>query len=343
VLLLLLTSFVAAFATSADQTQNTIKEKYRNLEVGTFTIEKGIELPADYFATLPQEIVSQLEAAKLFEKVSTVSVDTATGSRAAVAPVLRMTGVITAFHPGSRKGRYFGGRFNPGAYTQIYAYIQYVDAATNTLIVENEVVGTLTSGLGGGNSKNVVHEFATSLVETTKFILLKPPLSSADEPANVEDAPCEKVELSESAFDAAQSKVNELAAKGYRLVSFKTTSYQTANLVMAKTGESAQYQYVFDKALLPTSVQKELTKKSLEGYRYRPHTMIMLKNHVFAIAERDAKAPASHYEYRLHATVLVSSAEKNIRDDQAKGFVLIDCRKTSENQHMLLLERKLED
>jgi hypothetical protein len=343
-LLLLLIAF-SVFAAASDQSQNTIKQKYRNLEVGAFTIEKGVDLPADYFAALPQEIVSQFQESKLFDRVSTAptNVGQTTDPSLPASPVLRMTGVITAFHAGSRKGRYFGGAFNPGAQTQIYAYVQYVDAATNALIVENEVVGTLSSGFGGGNSKNVVREFAESLVDTTKFIVLKPPLSAADEPPRVpDDAARETVELSDSTFDATLSRVNDLASKGYRLLSFKTTSYKTANLVMAKAADTAQYQYAFFKAIMPGNIEKELNGKSLEGYRYRPHTMILLKDRTFVIAERDASASPAHYEYRLHATMRVGSAEKDIRNDQADGFVLVNCRNTSESHHMLLLEKKLE-
>jgi hypothetical protein len=343
-LLLFVASLVAAAQTPIDQTEKTVKQKYRNLEVGRFTIEKDIDIPSDYFKALPQEAVSQLQVSKLFENVISSADVTTTTPPASATPVLRMDGVITAYHEGSRKGRYFGGVFNPGANTQIYAYVQYRDASTNALIAVTEVVGTLSGGIGGGDSRNVVHEFAESLVETTRFVLLKPVLAAANEPAEIaEDAVRETVELSESQFDVAQSKMNDLAAKGYRLADFKTTSYETAILVMAKVAETPKYQYLLYKAMLPTSVQKELTRRSSEGYRYRPHTMIMLKNHVFAIAERNSGAPAVRYEYRVHATMRESSAEKNIRDDQAEGFVLIDCRKTMETHHMLLLERKVEN
>jgi hypothetical protein len=342
VLLIFVASLVAASQTSIDQPQEILKQKYRNLEVGSFTTEKEVDIPPDYFEALPQEVISQLQESKLFEKVT--AREKATTRPTSDAPALRMSGVITAYHEGSRKGRYFGGNFNPGANTQIYAYVQYRDATTNALIAETEVVGTLSSGLGGGNSKNVVREFAESLVETTKFILLKPLLSAADELATIaENAPRETIKLSDSAFNAAQSKLNDLSAKGYRLVSFRTTSYETADLVMAKVADTPQYQYLLYRAMLPTNVQKELTKKSWEGYRYRPHTMILLKNHVFAIAERNSAVPGGRYEYRVHATMRESSAEKNIREDQAQGFVLIDCRKTMETHHMLLLEKTVEN
>jgi len=340
VLVLFVALSVAASGVASDQIHNTVKEKYRTVEVGGFTVEKGVELPPEFATALPQEIVAQLQESKVFAKVSAIS-DTTAATPASSAPVMRMTGIVTAFHEGSRKGRYFGGAFNPGANTQIYAYVRFTDAATNALITETEVVGTMAGGLFGGDSKKVVHEFAKSLVDTTKFIVLKPPLTATDQAPKVADnAERETVELSDSAYDAALARVNDLAAKGYRLVDFKTTSYQTANLTMAKTGDHAQYQYAFFKALLAGSVQKDLTKKSQEGFRYRPHTMIVLKNHVFAIAERNTSAPSARYEYKLHTTMLESSAEKNIREDQGQGFVLVDCRPTMDNQHMLLLEKK---
>ena len=343
VLVLFVAIAISAFAVPSNQTQNTIKEKYRNLEVGAFTIDKGVELPADLFTALPQEIVSQMQEKKVFDKVSAVSDANAVGNADAGVSVLRMTGVVTAFHPGSRKGRYFGGAFNPGAYTQIYATIQFVDATTNALIDESDVVGTLSGGFGGGDSKNVVKEFAESLVETTKYVVLKAPLAHGEgAPKIADDAVQETVELSDSGFNAAQAKVNELAGKGYRLARFRVTSYQTAELLMAKVSETGKYEYLLYRAMLPSNVQKELTKRSADGYRYRPHTVTMLKNKMFVIAERESSASPINYEYRVHATMLQSSAENNVREDQAQGFTLIDSRKTMENHHVLLLEKRVE-
>jgi hypothetical protein len=57
------------------------------------------------------------------------------------------------------------------------------------------------------------------------------------------------------------------------------------------------------------------------------------------IAGRSAPSSSSRYQYKLHQTVRISSAQKDIEHDQAQGYVL--AATSNQNLHLVLLEKEL--
>ena len=334
----------AAYGISQPRTPDpsTIQERYRAIEVNSFEVEAGVDFPPHYFARLQGELIKQLQEKHLFEAVLKPDEQ----PPRAEMPVLRLTGVVTKFKEGSRAKRYFVG-FGAGT-SQIFAHARYIDRESGQTVIEAEVIGTLNGGLFGGDTKNVIHQFAASVVTTTQLMLLKKPVAEkavAVLPAstgNAADAPEQTtLEITHSDLDARQKVLNDLAEKGFRIVRYASTSSKSATITLEKRGDASQeHKDLMMQTQLPGTLQKELNKAAAEGYRLVPHTLGFLKGY-FLIAEKGAPAPGVQYEYRLHVTMRVSSAEKNVREDQAQGFVLIDTSQVQNSMHMIVLEREI--
>jgi hypothetical protein len=323
---------------SGGEVQNTVKDKFHVIEVDPFEIQKGVNLPPDYFASLQDELVKQLEESHQFKAVLRPQQPPPSADE----PVLRLTGVVTGFKQGSRAKRYFGG-FGTGA-GQLIAHTRYIDRSTGDTVIEAEVIGTLTGGVFGGDSKNVIHDFAKAVVTTTKLTMLKPLSSERHEVTKTAESsvPAETKTLDISASDLGpgQQKLNELAAQGFRIVNYASTSNKSATLTLQKSADGSQgCEYRLLRTLLPGNLQKDLNKAAADGFRLVPHTVGFMKGY-FLIAEKPAGPDGVRYEYRIHATVRVSSAEKNVKEDQAQGYVLIDTSQVLNNTHLIVLERE---
>jgi hypothetical protein len=323
---------------------STVKDKYHAVEVDSFETQSGVELPPDYFAGLQDELVKQLQESDQFEAVLRSGQE----PPKADMPVLRLTGVVTGFKEGSRAKRYFVG-FGAGT-SQIFANAKYIDRATGATVIEQEVIGTLSGGLFGGDSKSVMHDFAKTLVTTTKLTLMKklPVLNQeSTQPAllAVPTILAERTTLGISAGDlqAQQEKLNELAALGYRIITYASTGNKTATLTLEKGADQAQSRaYLMFKTALPGTMQKELNKAAAEGYRLVPHTLGFLGGY-FLIAEKAATVSNARFEYRVRLTMRVSSAQKNIKEDQAAGYVLIDASELPSDIHLFVLEKSIDE
>ena len=134
----------------------------------------------------------------------------------------------------------------------------------------------------------------------------------------------------------------EFAAKGFHLVSYASTGNKSATLTLEKgTDPSQNRTYLLLHTKLVGNLEKDLNKAAGEGYRLVPHTFAFLGG-FFAIAEKPVVPATVRYQYRVHQTMRVSSAEKNIAEDQAKGFVLIDSWQFLNQSHLIVLEKQLE-
>ncbi|HEU5458704.1 MAG TPA: DUF4410 domain-containing protein [Terracidiphilus sp.] len=321
--------------------QSTIQDKYHVIEVNDFQIREGVDLKPEYFTALQDELQKQLEESHKFQAVLKPGQPPPQPDM----PVLRLTGVITKFNSGSRAKRYF---FSYGAgSSQIFVHTKYLDRATGETVIEGEVIGTLSGGFFGGDTKNVMNQFAKAVVTTTKLMLLKtpaPPGSTTAQPASSAEpaAPRERqtMAIAPDLLEDNQKTLNDFAAKGYRLVDYSSTSNKSAVLTLEKSDDQQSRTYMMFQTLRLGTLQKELNKAASEGYRLVPHTLGYLKGY-FLIAEKPASAQEVKYEYRLHATARVGSAEKNIREDQAQGYVLIDASQMVNSLHVIVLEREI--
>ncbi|HST08881.1 MAG TPA: DUF4410 domain-containing protein [Terriglobales bacterium] len=326
-ILVVLFSCIALFSTFAvSQTANTndtLKDRYHVLLVENFDIQPGVDLPPDYVAALPQEVVHELKESKKFSEVLAAGENPSDEK----TPVLRLTGTITGFDQGSRGKRYLG--VGIGA-ARIFVTLHYFDRASGQVVFEDKVIGTLSGGVFGGDSKGVVRELARTVAVTTKLALLRNP----SDPNHVVTAPSstategttdrQVLAIKASDLSGAQQRLNELAAAGYRLIDFKITGSRGADVTMEKSAVPPQtYQYLLVHALSSGNVQKNMNKGAADGYRLSPHTLAALSG--FALIMEKPPTPAqTRYEYRFLRSMRESNAEKNITEAQAEGFVPVE-------------------
>lgn len=93
----------AATPAAPSESPQTIKQAFTTLEVAIFQNVQDSHFPAEYIAPLQAEIKKQLVSAKAFPEVILEN-DTATPAATSnsTSSVLRLTGTITNYNPGSR-------------------------------------------------------------------------------------------------------------------------------------------------------------------------------------------------------------------------------------------------
>ena len=143
-------------------TQNTIKNKYQNIEVVKFEIQEGVNFPPESRDVIMSQVVEELKQLKKFTQVSNVGETVPEGAGSTV----RLSGTITKYKPGSRAKRYLIG-FGAGA-TKVVAHIKFVDAATGNVLYEKDVDGKVWIGLFGGDSSGATRGLAKEVAKVTK-------------------------------------------------------------------------------------------------------------------------------------------------------------------------------
>jgi len=342
---------------AADSKLERVKDKYNVIQVEAFAIQEGVDFPVELLLPLQDEIAKQLRESKEFlEVLAAGGVPTN-----ADTPVLRLAGTLTHFKPGSRAKRYFGG-YGAGS-TEIFAHLTFIDRATGQTILSENVRAILAGGFLGGASSDVTKQFARQIVDTTKLIGERvlphpaqplPVLSvgganpeqgteANSTPATAVSAPLigrHTLTISSDHFDDAEKKLNDEGAAGYHVVAFALNSNRTADVTLEKSaGDAPAYQYVLLHGYSPGGVEKRLNQKAGAGFRLIPQSFVQFRNGAALIAGRSAPSSSSRYQYKLHQTVRISSAQKDIEQDQAQGYVL--AATSNQGLHLVLLEKEL--
>ena len=120
---------------------------YTAVEVDRFVGQPGVAFPADYQNALAEEIAREISLA--FKTVIIVRQGESVPDGHAL---LRISGVVTRFKPGSREKRYLIG-FGAGA-TVVEAQVWFTDGTTGRVVLGRQVKGTTWMGVGGGDSQN---------------------------------------------------------------------------------------------------------------------------------------------------------------------------------------------
>ena len=354
-------------ARTARPEEETVKDKYHAIEVAPVEVQPGVQFPAEYLQKMQDETIKQFKESKKFTDVL------APGEKPADAasPVLRLTGTITHYKPGSRAKRYLIG-YGAGS-TEIYAHLVFQDRATGETVIAQEVKAVLVGGLAGGKSSAVVRDFARRVVTSSKLILEKrlpaaPEVpasatqgSAASQPATPETAVSPAPAIAAPAtmaaetretsadrriitilsgkFEYAEQELGGAAASGYRVAGFVVKGQKSVEVTMeriATTGGTYQYRLLHVK-WMPT-LQKEMNRHAADGFRLCPHTLAQVRGaSAMVIMEKPPAALDRQYDYRVHTTMRVSSAQKDIQKDQSEGFVLAET--TEGGAHIVVLER----
>lgn len=139
-----------------------------------------------------------------------------------------------------------------------------------------------------------------------------------------------------------QKEIDEVAAKGYRILVGSPTSSTEMAVFLSREGTVEQpYKYKLLATTRTGTMQKELNDISADGYRLIPSTMIakagLLAVEIVMILERPPVV-TKQYEYKLLATNLTSTLQKEVTETQEAGYKIVGM--VSRGEHMVVMERE---
>ena len=140
-----------------------------------------------------------------------------------------------------------------------------------------------------------------------------------------------------------QKELDEAAAQGFRILVGSPTSGTEIALLLERVAQPADaYTYRLLATTRTGTMQKELTEAALDGFRLLPRTMVAKKQmfgevEIVVILERPQKTD-KRYRYKLLATTLTSTLQKEVTEAEADGFVLVGM--VSRDEHMVIMEKE---
>jgi hypothetical protein len=141
----ILASVLAMFLAGSYSTGQTehksgesLKDKYKTVQVGTFDVQPGVDLPAGFAEDLPNVVAKHCKESNKFQEVLLQ------GETPGKPPTLLISGTITDFDKGSRGKRYLAGNYGAGN-ARLFLTVRYTDASEGRVLYEDKVVGTLSS------------------------------------------------------------------------------------------------------------------------------------------------------------------------------------------------------
>ena len=140
-----------------------------------------------------------------------------------------------------------------------------------------------------------------------------------------------------------QKELDGTAAKGYRILVGSPTSGTEMAIFLSREATAEQpYQYKLLATTRTGTMQKELNEAAVGGFRLLPRTMIAKAQllggvEIVTILEKPPVVEKK-YEYKLLATTLTGTLQKEVTDAQAAGFVIVGM--VSRGEHMVIMERE---
>jgi hypothetical protein len=149
--------------------------------------------------------------------------------------------------------------------------------------------------------------------------------------------------LSTAATSTMQRELDEASANGFRVVMGSPTTAGEMTLFLERaTLPPETYRYKLLATTLTSTMQKELNRAASEGFRLLPKAMLSKKqligSEIVTLMERPPRVE-KRYEYKLLATNLTSTLEKEIVVAQSLGFEPVGM--ISRVEHIVILEREV--
>lgn len=143
-----------------------------------------------------------------------------------------------------------------------------------------------------------------------------------------------------------QKELQEAAALGFRVLVGSPTSGSEMAIFMERVATPPDvYQYKLLATTRTGTMQKELNEMGAEGYRLLPRTMISKVDvtpfkggqEIVVLLERGPNSK-KRYEYKLLATTLTSTLQKEVKEAMAAGYTLAGM--VSRGEHMVIMEKE---
>lgn len=334
-------------ATAPAERAQTIKQAFSTVEVAVFENKQDSNFPAEYVVPLQAEIKKQLVNAKVFSEVTQEDESTpASKPQNSASRVLRLTGAITSYDPGSRAKRYVIG-YGAGS-AEIDSRISFVDAASGQVLMTQDLRAILSGGFLGGKSEGALKDYARQVVNKVKLMqeMRVPapgetiaPMTATGTPSGSDKPPQVTVPITDKDWADCEQKLNQYAADGYRLNGLTITGPHSAEAAMIRTDAlAAAFQYKLLHTLKASSLGKDVNKLAMEGFRVSPQTLVTIGMRPTVVVEKSSPSFNDSYLYIIKETMLVSSGKKNVDEVQSQGYTLIGETEHGSN-HILLFEK----
>ena len=150
--------FFAAGVMTASLFGQTSRSPYKVVEVDGFASGRGVKFPSDYQTALVEDIVQDLKDQSKGTEVIREGEKTAGGGA-----VMRISGIVTEFQPGSRAVRLVVG-LGAGE-TVIKAHVSFTDVASGKVLAEKDLTGRVwLGGVWGGSSEGAADHIGNEIV-----------------------------------------------------------------------------------------------------------------------------------------------------------------------------------
>lgn len=143
-----------------------------------------------------------------------------------------------------------------------------------------------------------------------------------------------------------QKELAEAAALGYRVVVGSPTSGSEMAVLLERVATPPDtYKYFLLATTRTGTMQKELNEMAVQGYRLLPRTMISKVDitpfkggqEIVVLMEKEPNSK-KFYHYRLLATTLTSTLQKEIAETIRDGYTLAGM--VSRGEHMVIMEKE---
>ena len=149
--------------------------------------------------------------------------------------------------------------------------------------------------------------------------------------------------LATTATSTMQKELDEASSKGFRVVLGSPTTAGEMTIFLERSAQPPEtFKYRVLATTLTSTMEKELNEAGAEGFRLVPQIVMAKKqvigSEIVTVLERSPRSD-KHYEYKLLATNLTSTMEKEISQAQSLGFDLVAM--ISRVEHIVILEREV--
>lgn len=141
-----------------------------------------------------------------------------------------------------------------------------------------------------------------------------------------------------------QKEIDDVAGQGYRILVGSPTSSTEMAVFLSKEGTvESPFKYKLLATTRTGTMQKELNEAAADGYRLIPSTMIAKSGFVTVEIVMILERPPTvtrRYDYKLLATTLTSTLQKEVTDAQEAGYRIVGM--VSRGEHMVVMEREID-
>ena len=140
-----------------------------------------------------------------------------------------------------------------------------------------------------------------------------------------------------------QKELDNAAEKGFRLAMGSGLESNEVAMMMERIPEgSEKYSYRLLATTRTGSIEKEINEIAKEGFRVHPRTLGsktgMLSREVVVIMEKDPNQKGHEYQYKLLATTLTGTLQKEMTDAAKEGYTLVAFG--TRGEHLVIMERE---